>query len=253
MTSRIATTAMKKLLALALALSPLPLVAAAGGAAVETAHTNIANPASLQRGARLYMNYCSGCHSLEYLRYSRVAEDLGLTEEQAMRNLNFTGAKFGEPIRAAMPAADAEQWFGKAPPDLSLVARSRGVDWVYTYLKSFYIDESKATGWNNPLLPGVSMPNVLWELQGVQRAAFEPGEKGGEPRIKALTVAEHERGSMSAAEFDEAVRDLTAFLQYAGEPAALQRSAVGVWVILFLALLTFLAWLVKHEYWKDVH
>jgi ubiquinol-cytochrome c reductase cytochrome c1 subunit len=152
-----------------------------------------------------------------------------------------------------MPAADAEQWFGKAPPDLSLVARSRGVDWVYTYLKSFYIDESNATGWNNPLLPGVSMPNVLWELQGVQRAAFEPGEKGGEPRIKALTVAEHERGSMSAAEFDEAVRDLTAFLQYAGEPAALQRSAVGVWVILFLALLTFLAWLVKHEYWKDVH
>jgi ubiquinol-cytochrome c reductase cytochrome c1 subunit len=245
---------MKTLFALALALALSPLASqAAGGGAVQTAHTNVANTASLQRGARLYMNYCSGCHSLEYLRYSRVAEDLGLSEEQAMRNLNFTGAKFGEPIRAAMPAADGEQWFGKAPPDLSLVARSRGVDWVYTYLKSFYVDETKPSGWNNPLLPGVSMPNVLWELQGVQRATFEAGEKGAEPHIKQLSVAEHERGTMSEAEFDEAARDLTTFLQYAGEPAALQRTSIGVWVILFLAVLTFLTWLVKHEYWRDVH
>ena len=170
-----------------------------------------------------------------------------------MRNLNFSGAKFGEPILTAMPEADAAQWFGKAPPDLSLVARSRGVDWVYTYLKSFYVDESKPSGWNNPLLPGVSMPNVLWELQGVQRATMEKGEHGAEPHIAKLSVAEHERGTMTAAEFDESARDLTAFLQYAGEPAALQRSSVGVWVILFLALLTFLSWLVKAEYWKDVH
>lgn len=243
---------MKKLIALLLAFLPLPLLANEGEG-LESAHTNIASPASLQRGARLYMNYCSGCHSLEYMRYSRVAEDLGLTEEQAMLNLNFTGAKFGEPILAAMPAADAALFFGKAPPDLSLVARSRGVDWVYNYLKSFYIDESKPSGWNNPLLPGVSMPNVLWELQGVQRATMKQGEHGGEPHVESLKVAESERGTMTEAEFDEAARDLTTFLQYVGEPAALQRSSIGVFVILFLALLTFLSWLVKADYWKDVH
>ena len=243
---------MKQLLALVLALSPLPLLANEGGG-LQSAHTNVANPASLQRGARLFMNYCSGCHSLEYMRYSRVAQDLGLSEDQAMRSLNFTGAKFGESIKAAMPAADATQWFGKAPPDLSLVARSRGVDWVYTYLKSFYIDESKSSGWNNPLLPGVSMPNVLWELQGVQRATMAKGEHGAEPHVAKLSVAENERGSLTEAEFDEAARDLTTFLQYAGEPAVLQRTSVGVWVILFLALLTFLSYLVKVDYWKDVH
>ena len=151
-----------------------------------------------------------------------------------------------------MPAADATQFFGKAPPDLSLVARSRGVDWVYNYLKSFYIDETKASGWNNPLLPGVSMPNVLWELQGTQRAVMEK-DAAGQPVIKHLSVAENERGSMSEAEFDESVRDLTTFLQYAGEPAAIKRSQYGVFVVLFLAFLTFLSWLVKHEYWKEVH
>ena len=246
------TKKMNKLIAVVLALLPLPLLASEGGG-LQSAHTNIASPASLQRGARLFMNYCSGCHSLEYMRYSRVAQDLGLSEEQAMRNLNFTGAKFGEPIKASMSVADATQFFGKAPPDLSLVARSRGVDWVYTYLKSFYVDESKASGWNNPLLPGVSMPNVLWEMQGVQRAQWETGHEGGEPHLKSLTVAESERGSMTEAEFDEAARDITTFLQYAGEPAALQRSSIGVWVVLFLALLTVLSYLVKVEYWKDVH
>lgn len=243
--------AMKKLIALALAFAPFAAFANAG-AGLEPAQTNVANAASLQRGARMYMNYCSGCHSLEYVRYSRVAEDLGLSEEQAMRNLNFTGAKFGETIRASMPAADATQFFGKAPPDLSLVARSRGVDWVYNYLKSFYVDETKASGWNNPLLPGVSMPNVLWELQGTQRAVMEK-DATGQPVIKHLSVAENERGSMSEAEFDESVRDLTTFLQYAGEPAAIKRSQYGVFVVLFLAFLTFLSWLVKHEYWKEVH
>src|SRR6187401_2689939 len=191
MTRRMTRNAMKQLLALVLALSPVPLLANEGGG-LQSAHTNVANPASLQRGARLFMNYCSGCHSLEYVRYSRVAQDLGLSEDQAMRSLNFTGAKFGESIKSAMPAADATQWFGKAPPDLSLVARSRGVDWVYTYLKSFYIDESKSSGWNNPLLPGVSMPNVLWELQGVQRATMEKGEHGAEPHVAKLSVAENE-------------------------------------------------------------
>jgi len=224
--------------------------AASGGVHLEHAGTNVTNQASLQRGAKLYMNYCVSCHSLQYLRYSRVGADLGLTEEQVMQNLNFTGAKYGETIRTAMTAADGEQWFGKAPPDLSLTARSRGIDWIYTYLKSFYIDEKTPSGWNNTVLPNAAMPNVLWELQGVQHAVTEKGENG-ETHVKQFELASP--GLMNEQEYEEAVRDITAFLQYAGEPAALDREKYGVWVILFLAFLTFLLYLLKVEYWRDVH
>ena len=225
---------------------------AAGGGATLQAGNDLSDRASLQRGAQLYMNYCSGCHSLKYLRYSRMAEDLGLTEDEVMKNLNFTGAKFGEQVQVSMPAAGGEKWFGKMPPDLSLISRVRGSDWIYTYLKSFYLDESRPLGWNNKRFPNASMPNPLWELQGLQHAEFGPVDPAtGERHVEGLKVAQ--AGRQSAQEFDQTARDITNFLEYVGEPAALKRQSVGVWVILFLAALTFLAYLLKQEYWKDVH
>jgi ubiquinol-cytochrome c reductase cytochrome c1 subunit len=225
---------------------------AAGGGATLQAGNDLSDRASLQRGAQLYMNYCAGCHSLKYMRYSRMAEDLGLTEDEVMKNLNFTGAKFGEQVQVSMPAAGGEKWFGKMPPDLSVIARVRGSDWIYTYLKSFYLDESRPLGWNNKLFPNASMPNPLWELQGLQHAEFGPVDPAtGERHVEGLKVAQ--AGRQSAQEFDQTARDITNFLEYVGEPAALKRQSIGVWVILFLAALTFLAYLLKQEYWKDVH
>ena len=225
---------------------------AAGGGATLQAGNDLSDRASLQRGAQLYMNYCAGCHSLKYMRYSRMAEDLGLTEDEVMKNLNFTGAKFGEQVQVSMPAAGGEKWFGKMPPDLSVISRVRGSDWIYTYLKSFYLDESRPLGWNNKLFPNASMPNPLWELQGLQHAEFGPVDPAtGERHVEGLKVAQ--AGRQSAQEFDQTARDITNFLEYVGEPAALKRQSVGVWVILFLAALTFLASLLKQEYWKDVH
>ena len=225
---------------------------AAAGGPVQQAGNDLSDRASLQRGAKLYMNYCSSCHSLKFLRYSRMAEDLGLTEEEVMGNLNFTGAKFGEHIQVTMRDADGTEWFGKMPPDLSLISRVRGSDWIYTYLKSFYLDESRPLGWNNTLFPNASMPNPLWELQGLQHAEFgEPDAATGERQPERLVVTNP--GRLQGQEFDQVVRDITNFLEYAGEPAALKRQALGVWVILFLVLLTFLAYLLKQEYWSDVH
>ena len=224
---------------------------AAGGGATLQAGNDLSDRASLQRGAQLYMNYCAGCHSLKYMRYSRMAEDLGLTEDEVMKNLNFTGAKFGEQVQVSMPAAGGEKWFGKMPPDLSLISRVRGPDWIYTYLKSFYLDESRPLGWNNKLFPNASMPNPLWDLQGLQHAEFGEPDAAGERHPERLVVTSP--GSVSAAEYDQTARDITNFLEYVGEPAALKRQSVGVWVILFLAALTFLAYLLKQEYWKDVH
>ena len=226
-------------------------VFAAGGAATLQAGNDLNDQASLQRGAQLFMNNCAGCHSLKFLRYSRMAEDLGLTEEEVMTNLNFTGAKFGEQINVAMPPEHAAKWFGQVPPDLSLTSRVRGSDWIYTYLKSFYLDESRPLGWNNQLFPNASMPNPLWQLQGMQHAEFSEPDAIGERHVESLKVTQP--GRLNAAEFDQVVRDITNFLEYAGEPAALKRQGMGVWVILFLAVLTFLFYLLKQEYWKDVH
>jgi ubiquinol-cytochrome c reductase cytochrome c1 subunit len=226
--------------------------AASTGAQLEQAGTAIGDRASLQRGAQLYMNYCSGCHSLKYLRYSRMAEDLGLTEEQVMENLNLTGAKFGEQIHVSMTNEQGNDWFGKMPPDLSLISRVRGSDWIYTYLKSFYLDESRPLGWNNTLYPNVSMPNPLWEMQGLQHAEYGAADPTtGESQVVGLKVTQ--AGTMNQAEFNQVVRDITTFLEYAGEPAALKRQSIGVWAVLFLAMFTFLAWLLKKEYWRDVH
>jgi ubiquinol-cytochrome c reductase cytochrome c1 subunit len=212
-----------------------------------SAGTNISDQASLQRGAKLFFNYCVGCHSLKFMRYSRIGEDLGLSEDEVMKNLNFTGANFGETIESHMPAADAAKWFGKAPPDLSLEVRAKTADWVYAYLNSFYLDASRPVGWNNTIFPNASMPNPLWELQGVQTAV----KKDGGEEVEKLELSKP--GRMTPAEFQQATRDLTNFLEYASEPAALQRKHYGIWVLLFLAGFTFLAYMLKKEYWKDVH
>ena len=211
----------------------------------------VGNLASVQRGARIYFNYCSGCHSLKYMSYSRLSEDLKLTPEETLASFAFTGAKIGDQVTTNMPEAASAQWFGKTPPDLSLEARAKSPDWIYNYLKSFYLDPSRPSGWNNTVFPNVSMPNVLWELQGTQRAVMSAAKPGEEPKVEKLTLASPGRESEEA--FNDTARDVTAFLAYAGEPAALAREATGVWVILYLAFFTFLAWLLKHEFWKDVH
>lgn len=224
---------------------------ASGSGGLQQSGTDLGDRASLQRGAALYMNYCSGCHSLKYLRYSRMAEDLGLGEDEVMQNLNFTGAKFGEQVQVSMSPELASQWFGKMPPDLSVITRVRGSDWIYSYLKSFYLDESRPLGWNNTVFPNASMPNPLWQLQGLQHAEYGKADAAGDRPVEKLVMAQP--GKLDGAGFDQVARDITAFLEYAGEPAALKRQSLGVWVILFLALLTFLAWLLKKEYWRDVH
>lgn len=227
------------------------IATAAEGGGVQAANVRLDDMASMQRGARLFFNYCSGCHSLQYLRYSRIAEDLQLDPKDVEKNFVFTGGKIGDHAISHMPAEDAAKWFGKAPPDLSLEARAKGSDWIYTYLKSFYLDPTRPLGWNNTLFANVSMPNALWELQGVQVAQMKPAAAGNDPEIEKLELKTP--GRQDEAQFDRSVRDIAAFLQYAGEPAALKRESMGVWVLLYLAFFTLIAYLLKAEYWKDVH
>ena len=224
---------------------------AAGGGNLQHAGTDVGDKASLQRGAALYMNYCAGCHSLKYVRYARIGEDLGLSEEEVQGSLNFTGGKIGDHVISPMSAEMGVAAFGKAPPDLSVIARVRGSDWIFTYLKSFYLDESRPVGWNNTLFADASMPNPLWELQGLQQPVYGKRTAAGEMPVEGFTVSQP--GTQDAAAFDQTVRDITAFLEYAGEPAATKREGLGVWVILFLAFFTMMAWLLKKEYWRDVH
>ncbi len=227
-------------------------VSATGGAGVEHSGANISDTASLQRGAKWYVNYCLGCHTLSYMRYNRLAADLGLSEEMVMQNLVDSNAKFGDTMDIAMDADQANSWFGKTPPDLSLIGRSRGSDWLYSYLRGFYKDETG--GWNNTLLPNASMPHVLWHLQGIQTPVYrqETSESGFTHEvIDHFELATP--GTQSTQEFEETARDIAAFLEYVGEPAKLKRKGVGIWVILFLVLFTFIAYLLKVEYWRDVH
>ena len=230
------------------------------GAGLQEAGTHVTNIASLQSGARTFFNYCSGCHSLKYMRYSRIAQDLQLTDDDVLKNFAAAGAKIGDlavsnmpsqPASGDVPAQGAEVWFGKAPPDLSLEIRAKGADWVYTYLKSFYVDPTRPVGWNNTVFPNASMPFPLWELQGVQTPVYAPAKPGSEAAVEKLELSTP--GKLTPAQYDDTVRDLTAFLEYASEPASLQRHSIGVWVLLYLAFFTLLAYLLKHEYWKDVH
>ncbi len=241
---------MKKLIiALLLGAAPLLAQAAGGGVHLDAADIDMNDKASLQRGARLFVNYCMGCHSAKFQRYNRMAKDLGLSEEQVKENLMFTTDKIGDTMEIAMKPQDAEKWFGVAPPDLSVIARARGTDWLYTYLRSFYIDESRPFGVNNIVFPDVGMPNVLWQLQGTQKALF--ADLDGQKIFEGFELVEP--GTMSPAEFDRSMRDLTAFLSYISEPIQMERRALGKWVLLFIAVFFVLAYLLKKEYWKDVH
>jgi len=242
-----------KIAFLAAALMLPGLAAAASGAALDHAGTEIHNQASLQRGARNFVNYCLGCHSAQYMRYSQLADDLALTEDAMRENLMFTGTRVYDPMLSSMPGERGRVWFGNAPPDLSLIVRSRGRNYVYTFLKSFYEDPSRSTGANNAVLPQTAMPDVLAGLQGVQAPRYEstPGADG--KPVQHLAGLDLVRpGEMSAKEFDAFVRDTVAFLEYVAEPAKAKRKALGVWVILFLLMFTALAWLLYKEYWKDV-
>lgn len=238
-------------LALGLLFGATAAQAAEGGETLMHAGANVRDQAALQRGAKLFMNYCVGCHSLHFMRYSRLAKNLGLTKEQVLKTLDFTGGKFHDKIISAMPHESAITWFGKAPPDLSLIVDQKGEDWVYTYLNSFYLDPSAAVGWNNTVLKNAAMPNPLWELQGIQVAEMSTPESGDKPVVTGLKLAQ--KGRMTPEQFHAATREITAFLEYVSDPSALPRHSMAPWVLLYLAAFTFLAWLLKREYWKDVH
>ncbi len=247
---------MKKII-LALAVLALPaLSVAAGGEGYPllTAPIDSHNKASLQRGAKLFVNYCMGCHSLEHQRYNRMARDIGLTEDQVRDNLIFTGAKVGETMKNAMRKSEAKGWFGVVPPDLTLISRSRGDDYLYTYLLTFYEDPSRPFGVNNAAFPNAGMPHVLWELQGMQKPVYAVHKDAEGHEVKTIKGFElTQPGSMSPPEFKESMADLVNFLSYVGEPIKLERQRIGIWVILFLGLAFVVFYLLKKEYWKDVH
>jgi len=222
-------------------------VFSAGGGALEHANVNIRDTAAIQRGAKLFVNYCFSCHSASYMRYNRLAEDLNLDEELVMENLVFADVKIGETMDIAMRPEASEAWLGKTPPDLSLIARSRGADWLYTYLLTFYQDESG--GWNNLVLPNASMPHVLWQMQGIQKPVYATHD--GHETIDHLVLAEP--GLMSPEDYRAAVRDLATFTEYLGEPTKVKRKDIGIWVLLFLAVFALISYALKVEYWRDVH
>ncbi len=244
----------KHLLAILLLVAPTVSLASGGNIHLDKANIDPQNKESLQRGVRTFVNYCMGCHSAKYQRYNRTARDLGLSDDEVLHNLMFTGEKLGDHMDIAMTPADAKNWFGAAPPDLTLVARVRGVDWLYTYLRSFYRDASRPFGVNNRVFPNVGMPNVLWRLQGIQEPVYETITDDEGREHQALEGLElKDVGLQSPAEFDRTVRDLVNYLAYMGEPIKHQRMALGVKVLLFLLVFFVIAYLLKKEYWKDVH
>ena len=245
---------MKKLIAIVLLVLPVLVSATSSGVHLKHANIDLGDQASLQNGAKLFVNYCLSCHSASYMRYSRVAKDLGIPEDTMIKNMLFVTDKIGKNMEIAMRGKDAEKWLGVAPPDLSVIARSRGSDWIYTFLDSYYLDPSKATGVNNLVFKDTAMPHVLWELQGWQKPVYseeDHGEHGG--ASKEITDLELvAAGRMNESDYRTARRDLVNFMTYMGEPAKLIRKKVGFWVILFLLILLVPAYLLKKEYWKDV-
>jgi ubiquinol-cytochrome c reductase cytochrome c1 subunit len=221
----------------------------------------ITDMAALQNGAKLFANYCLNCHAAAFMRYNRL-RDIGLTETQIKDNLVFTGVKVGETMKVALDPKDAKDWFGALPPDLTLIARSRangakgsGADYVYTYMRSFYRDDTKATGWNNLVFPSIAMPHAMWQLQGQQRAVFVEAKDAHDPAKTTHVFKGFEpitAGTMSQAEYNEAVADLVAYLQWMGEPMQTSRVRLGVWVMLFLGVFTVIAWRLNAAFWKDV-
>lgn len=240
---------MKKLLQSCLLLL-MPLgVFAAGGMDLDSADYDLSDKESLENGAHLYVQYCLSCHSTKYIRYLNLADDFGIEQQEILEKVAPEGAGIYDKMLTAMNGHDAKKWFGTQPPDLSLIARSRGADWIYSYLKGFYIDPAKLLGVNNAIYPDVGMPNPLWKLQGKQKAVHETVD--GQEVITELVI--EERGTMSAEEFDKSVNDIVNFLVYAGEPMQLERISMGKYVLFFILLFGVIAYLLKKEYWKDVH
>ncbi len=231
---------MKKLLIALVALVPTLAMASGGGAHLESANIDLNDQESLQRGLDHFQNNCAGCHSTQYQRYERVATDLGISLDDMRATYIHGDAKIGELMENSIPEADAAKWFGATPPDLTLVARVRGEDWIYTYLKGFYKDESRPFGVNNTVFPSVGMPHVLQELQGLS-------VKQDDGTLVATG------GTLTAEEYDQYVRDITGYLVYAGDPVKLERESLGWWVMGFLFIFFIVAYLLKKEYWKDVH
>lgn len=245
---------MKKIIiAFLFAVTPM-LVNASGDVHLDSVDIDMSDKASLQNGARLFVNYCLSCHSAQYMRYNRMATDLELTDEEVMKNLMFASEKIGDTMTVAMDKTDAQAWFGTKVPDLSVTARSRGADWLYTYLRSFYVDSARPWGVNNATFKDVGMPHVLWELEGLKKPVYETHKNAEGHEIQSISGYEiAQPGKMNSAEYDKAVRDLVNFMVYVGEPAKMQRYTLGVWVLIFLAVLFVVAYAMKKEFWKDVH
>lgn len=245
----------KKLALAAVAFALSGSAIASGGHALPYEYSaDVSNLPAAQRGAKLFMSYCSGCHSMQYLRYSRVAQDLEIPEDMLKANLMFTSEKTGDSILSALPKAEAAKWFGQAPPDLTLETRARGESWVYSYLKSFYLDPARPMGVNNAVLPGASMPHVLWEMQGwnTKAAATPEGGHAKEGHGKSDPFTQVQAGKLSGGEYDKLVGDIVTFMAYAAEPGRSARQSLGIKAILFLLVLMVFAYLLKKEYWKDI-
>ncbi len=257
---------MKKLI-LSLLLAALPVVTFASSEEpkLDSVKIDLTDRPSLQRGARIFINYCLSCHSASYMRYNRMGHDLGISDELVKENLLFAADKVGDRMQAVMQPSEAKDWFGVAPPDLTLETRYRGPDWVYTYLRSFYRDPKSISGWNNTVFPHVAMPFVLYEWQGEQHAVFRTAKitshevKDGKPVVIVTDekVFDHfelaKPGTMTPQQYDQSMRDLTNFMAYMAEPTKLERMRIGVYVLIFLAVFFVVAYLLKKEYWKDIH
>ena len=246
----------KKLLATALF---APLLAVASGPELHLDKAPVStDPAALANGAKLFVNYCLNCHGASYMRYNRL-QQIGLSEQMIKDNLMFTADKIGEPMRIAMQREEAKVWFGAAPPDLTAIARSRasefgsGADWLYTYLRGFYRDSERPTGWNNVIFENVGMPHVLYELQGEQVAKVTEADDGHGGKVKTISLEQGKPGKMSKEEYDKATADLVSYLVWMGEPMAETRKTIGTVVLAFLGLLFVLSYLLKKNYWKDIH
>ena len=246
---------MKKLLSIfalvGACFAAMPAMASEGGYPLEPAPLDTSDVSSLQRGAKLFVNYCLNCHGASMMRYNRL-KGLDLTEEQIQQNLLFSADKVGETMTIAMHPKDAKAFFGAIPPDLSVIARARGNDWLYTYLRTFYRDDTRATGWNNLVFPSVGMPHVLWELQGQRAAKFAEAEEHGEKVHKFTGFEQITPGKLSTQEYDQAAADLVNYLNWMAEPEQSHRKRLGVWVLLFLGMFTVFAWRLNAAYWKDV-
>ena len=236
----------------ALLLSPATSFAAGGGADLLASEIDPDNVNSLQRGARNFMNYCSGCHSAKYVRYKTIGEDLGLSEEQLIGNLMFNADKTFETINVSMRSEDAERWFGVVPPDMSLIARAKGSDYIYSFLQGFYVDPESPTGVNNVYQQHTSMPHVLWPLQGLREANFREETVDGVTNRVLAGFEDITPGRLSAEDYDEFVRDTTNFLAYISEPIRSERRKLGVWVLMFLIFFLVIASMLKNQIWKDV-